>query len=117
MDADTLNAAYGRIECELFENRLVRLLGARGRRVKCLSGTAWITACGERNDVFLGEGESWVVPNNGLVLAGAIVEGRICIDICVDTPRALPGFAMRPVLDAIPVLLRHIPRLQRKTKA
>lgn len=113
MGADILNARRGRVECELFENHLVRLIDARGRRVKCLSGTAWITACGEGSDIFLSKGESWIVPNNGLVLAEAIVEARICI----DTPGALPGSAMRPVLDAISVLLRHIARLRRKLEA
>ena len=57
------------------ETRPVRLTGAQGHTVKCLSGTAWITAVGAAHDVFLRPGQVWIVPNDGLVLAEAMACG------------------------------------------
>ena len=50
---------------------LAKLAGAKGYRVQCLSGCAWITAYDHVQDVQLGPGEVFEVPNNGLILIGA----------------------------------------------
>jgi hypothetical protein len=113
MEATVLNTARSRVECELFENRPVRLTGAQGHTVKCLSGTAWITAVGAAHDVFLRAGQSWIVPNDGLVLAEAIGEAKIR----VETPRAARPFTLRPGLDFVAGVVRGMVRLQRRFAA
>lgn len=85
MQPRILAATRSRVECELHENHPLRLVGAEGRRVKCISGIAWITACGQARDIFLKPGEAYRVPNHGLVLAEAIGECRIQVDL----PRSL----------------------------
>lgn len=110
---DTVSTARSRVECELFENRPVRLIGAQGLKVQCLSGTAWITAVGAPYDVFLRRGESWTVPNNGLVLAEAVGEAKIR----VETPRAKRPFTLRPGVDFVVGLVRGVVRLQRRFAA
>ncbi|HYD60316.1 MAG TPA: DUF2917 domain-containing protein [Noviherbaspirillum sp.] len=72
------------VECELHENRPLRLVAAEGRRIHCVSGVVWITAYGEPVDVFLRPGTSFTVPNGGLVLAEAVGTSRIRVDL----PRA-----------------------------
>ncbi|MGH8808211.1 MAG: DUF2917 domain-containing protein [Noviherbaspirillum sp.] len=81
MQARILAAAPGRIECELHENQPLRLVGAEGRRVQCLSGVVWITAYNQPADTFLKPGDVYVVPNGGLVLAEAIGHGHIRVDV------------------------------------
>ena len=113
MEAKVLHSTRSRVECELSENRPVRLLGAQGHKVHCLSGTAWITAVGAAHDVFLRRGESWTVPNKGLVLAEAVGEAKIR----VETPRAMRPLTLRPGLDFISGLVRSVVRLQRRFAA
>lgn len=72
-----MNAAASQIEYELTEHRLLRLTGAQGRRIVCVSGRALITAYGEAADFELSAGQVFVVPNRGMVLIEAIKHGRI----------------------------------------
>lgn len=81
MQPKILAATRSRVECELHENHPLRLVGAEGRRVKCISGITWITAYGQARDVFLKPGDTYAVPNHGLVLAEAVGECRIQVDL------------------------------------
>lgn len=72
------------VECELRENHPLRLVGAAGRRIRCVSGVVWLTAYNQPVDVFLRPGQAYVVPNGGLVLAEAIGHCRMQVDL----PRA-----------------------------
>ncbi|WP_292931673.1 DUF2917 domain-containing protein [Noviherbaspirillum sp.] len=74
-------ASRSQVECELHENHPLRLVEAAGRRIHCVSGIAWITAYGHATDVFLRPGETYTVPNDGLVLAEAVGESRIRVDL------------------------------------
>jgi hypothetical protein len=85
MQPKVVSATQSRVECELYENHPLRLVGAEGRRVQCLNGTLWITAYNQPIDVFLRPGGVYVVPNDGLVLAEAIGSCRMRVDV----PRAL----------------------------
>ncbi|MGV7210338.1 DUF2917 domain-containing protein [Oxalobacteraceae bacterium A2-2] len=60
----------------------MRLERAAGRRIECLSGTAWITAYGLRTDIMLRAGQSFEVPNNGLTLVEAVGSGSATIRHC-----------------------------------
>lgn len=81
MEPKVLAATRSRVECELVENVPLRLVGAKGRRVQCLSGVAWITAYGHATDVFLRPGGVYVIPNGGLVLAEAVGNCTIRVDL------------------------------------
>jgi len=81
MQTGIVAASRSRIECELHENRPLRLVDAEGRRVQCLTGVVWITACGRHKDVFLKPGDIHVIPNCGLVLVEAVAHCRIWLDL------------------------------------
>ncbi|HJV72799.1 MAG TPA: DUF2917 domain-containing protein [Noviherbaspirillum sp.] len=81
MEPKVLTATRNRVECELVENLPLRLTGAKGRRVQCLSGVAWITAYDQPFDVFLRPGRTYVIPNGGLVLAEAVGNCTIRVDL------------------------------------
>lgn len=97
MKPTILSATQDRVECELHANHPVRLVAAAGRRVHCIEGIAWITAYDQPFDVFLRPGQTYIVPNDGLVLAEAIGRCRVRVDL----PRsfdyspysAVPGLA------------------------
>lgn len=71
----TVDLAQG--EYKLRVNHPLRLLHAAGRKIECLSGTAWITAYGQNTDFLLRAGQSFQVPNDGLTLVEAIGHGSI----------------------------------------
>lgn len=81
MQPKILAANPGRVECELHEHYPLRLTGAAGRRVQCVEGMVWITACKQRADIFLKPGDVYVIPNGGLVLAEAIGFCRMQVDL------------------------------------
>lgn len=92
MEPKVLAATSSRVECRLVENVPLRLVGARGRRVQCVSGVAWITAYGQPTDVFLRPGRVYEIPNGGLVLAEAIGDCTIRVDL----PRSSDYARFRP---------------------
>jgi uncharacterized protein (AIM24 family) len=51
--------------------RGLALRDARGRTVKCVSGSVWLTMEGDRRDVVLNPGASFVVDRDGLTLLAA----------------------------------------------
>lgn len=81
MEPKVLAATSSKVECRLVENVPLRLVGAKGRRVQCVSGVAWITAFGQPTDVFLRPGRVYVIPNGGLVLAEAVGDCTIRVDL------------------------------------
>lgn len=103
MKSALLNASRSQVECELFENCPARLVAARGYRVQCLHGIAWITISGCSHDIFLRAGQTYVVPDNGLVLAEAVGQCRIR----VDTPGTFNYAGMRVRLRRLLVPLRN----------
>ncbi len=61
----------------LAENHPLRLAEARGLDVVCLAGTLWITCSGRIEDIFLGAGECYRIPDQHERLLEAIGEARI----------------------------------------
>lgn len=57
-----------------------QLDNARNVRLTGLEGVTWITVDGELSDVFIGPGESFVVPSGGKVVAAA-VDGPALIEL------------------------------------
>ncbi|MCM8610755.1 DUF2917 domain-containing protein [Accumulibacter sp.] len=64
----------------LTENRPLRLLSARGVRITCTAGIAWLTVAGESGDILLTAGESHRVRSNGLALVEAIGTARVQLE-------------------------------------
>ncbi|EXI67447.1 MAG: hypothetical protein AW08_02003 [Candidatus Accumulibacter adjunctus] len=64
----------------LTANRPLRLLSARGVRISCTAGIAWLTVAGETGDILLVAGQSHVVRSNGLALLEAIGTARVQLD-------------------------------------
>lgn len=56
----------------LAHNQFARLADARGARVDVVDGHAWITIDGDRRDVVLSRGQSFVVDSRAAVLVHAI---------------------------------------------
>lgn len=69
------------LDFALVEDYPLRFSNAKGRRVECLSGTVWITACNELPDYMLKAGDVFIIPNNGLTLIEAIGDCRVRIDL------------------------------------
>lgn len=66
-------------EIVLRQGQPIRLNDAAGIRVRCLRGTVWITVASEPDDVFLGAGQSYLIPRNGLSLVERI--GNSCVQL------------------------------------
>lgn len=64
-------------EYQLRDNAPMRLANAAGRRIECLSGTAWITVYGEAADITLRTGDVFTIPNQGLALLEAVGAARV----------------------------------------
>ncbi|QKS29476.1 MAG: hypothetical protein FAZ92_00632 [Accumulibacter sp.] len=64
----------------LSDNRPLRLRSARGVRVTCTAGVAWLTVAGEAGDILLTAGESHRVRSNGLALLEAIGTARVRLE-------------------------------------
>jgi hypothetical protein len=67
----------GLAEYRLTQDHPLRIAHAAGQRVECLDGTAWITAYGEHTDFMLRRGQSFEVPNDGLMLIEAAGAGVV----------------------------------------
>lgn len=61
----------------LNDNHPICLRQARGLRVTSTAGTLWITVTGEPGDIFLGPGQTYEVPSNGLAIIESIGHGRV----------------------------------------
>jgi hypothetical protein len=81
MQPSVLKATKKYLDFALVEDYPLRFSKAKGRRVQCLSGKVWITACNELPDYMLTPGEVFIIPNNGLTLIEAIGDCRVRIDL------------------------------------
>lgn len=70
----------------------MQLRNARNVRLTGIEGTTWITVDGELRDVFIGPGESFVVPSDGKVVAVAM-HGPALIELkgCAGAVRSGPA--------------------------
>ena len=60
-------------ELSLEHNQLARLTDACGTRVDCVDGHAWVTIDGDRRDIVLSRGDSFVVDSTAPVIVHAIL--------------------------------------------
>lgn len=68
-------------ELGLSENRPLRMLGASGVVVHCVSGTIWITTEGQSDDVFLEYGQRYRIDSDKLTLIESIRDGHIRFEL------------------------------------
>jgi hypothetical protein len=62
----------GRAQMDLADDEVVHLSDACESRIEVLAGFAWITIDGDRQDVVLGTGESYVVDTSDTVTVSAL---------------------------------------------
>lgn len=74
-----MKVSADQIEIVLRENRPLRIARARGRRIVCTAGCAWITAPGVRDDIYLNAGDAWEVDCDGLVLIEAVSSATVAL--------------------------------------
>jgi hypothetical protein len=72
-----ITVTQGLAEYRLTQDHPLRVVHAAGHRIECLDGTAWITAYGEPTDFMLRRGQSFEVPNDGLMLIDAAGAGEV----------------------------------------
>ncbi len=58
-------------EFQLGDGQALKITGARGLEIRCITGTLWLTEAGDGMDHFLASGQSYRLRGNGL----ALVEG------------------------------------------
>ena len=93
-------------EIRLADNSPISLRGARGLRITCTAGTIWITLAGEPCDIFLNDGDCYVVHGNGLAIVESIGNGGFRIGKPDKPTTALTWLAtLRRLLDDRLVLL------------
>jgi hypothetical protein len=90
------------IRLPLVPKRHAQLDNARNVRLTGLEGMTWITVDGELCDVFIGPGESFVVPSDGKVVAAAI-DGPALIELtgCAGAVRSGPAARWAPWLHGL----------------
>jgi hypothetical protein len=86
MKPQLISVQQGQAEYRLTENHPLRLAHAAGHHIECLDGTAWITAYGQQTDFVLRRGQSFEVPNDGLMLVEAVGSGAVRVRL--PTPPA-----------------------------
>ncbi|HJV59941.1 MAG TPA: DUF2917 domain-containing protein [Albitalea sp.] len=59
-------------ELALGHNQIARLDQARGTRLECIAGVAWITIDRDRRDIVLSRGDSFVVDRSAPVIVHAL---------------------------------------------
>ena len=64
----------------LAENRPLKVTGATGLYVHCLSGTIWITTANEPADIFLDVGQSHRIGSGLLTLIESVGQARIRLE-------------------------------------
>jgi len=64
----------------LQHNQLARLASACDTRVDCVDGVAWITIDGDRRDIVLSRGESFVVDSAAPIIVHAI-QGPAAVEL------------------------------------
>lgn len=67
-------------ELFLAENRPLRVTGATGLHIHCLSGTIWITTANEPADIFLSVGQSHRIGSGLLTLIESVGQARIRLE-------------------------------------
>ena len=63
----------------LAETEVLGLRDAYGSEIRCLYGNLWITQAGDREDVVLEGGESFVLNRNGLAVVAALLGPAVVI--------------------------------------
>jgi hypothetical protein len=76
------------IEVVLRADHPLRLANARGRRIRCTAGCAWITAPGLCDDIFLHGGEAWEITSDGVVLIEAVGKATVALAAAAADPYA-----------------------------
>jgi hypothetical protein len=77
-----------RIDVRLAGDELLPMKNIRGRRLRCLEGSVWITLDRDLRDIFLQAGECFVVDRDGMTLVHALAPARLRLDDAAAAPAA-----------------------------
>ena len=85
---------------ELADDEVARLNDACDSRLDVVAGFLWVTIAGERSDLVLGAGDSYVVPSGGEVTLSAL-RGAAAVEVRARAGagacwRASPALRARP---------------------
>jgi len=72
-----------RAQFNLADDEVVRLRDACDSRLEVTQGFVWVTVDGDRNDVVLGAGESFVIDSRDVVIVSAI-RGAAALNVRAD---------------------------------
>ena len=75
-------------DVSMVKGAISRLHNATDIRLRCLSGSVWITVDGVYDDVVLEAGQSWVVPGPARVIAQAMEPSTLRFESTPDCARA-----------------------------
>lgn len=62
---------------QLNATQILNVREAKGTRVVCNKGILWLTQEGDSRDIFLRQGDEWVIGQDGLVLIQALERAAI----------------------------------------
>ena len=90
------------IQLDLDVGEAVSLFHMKGRSLRCLSGTLWVTEIGERKDLALAAGEVYRLTRRGRVVIQAVDprQGATCV-LTPATPQQPWKNAVRGIMDAL----------------
>jgi len=71
----------------LTPGHVARLRDACNTRLTCISGAAWVTIDGDRRDIVLSPGESFVVDSNERVVVYPLRAEQL-LEVAIDAPTA-----------------------------
>jgi len=75
----------------LREGHPLRLQGARGVTIHCLSGRLWLTTAGQADDIFLHPGQCHTVDAGGLTLIEALGQAQARLETPAPCRKRLLG--------------------------
>jgi hypothetical protein len=104
MKPELISVTQGKAEYRLTQDHPLRIAHAAGRQIECLDGTAWITAYGESTDFMLRQGQSFEVPNDGLMLIDAAGAGIVRIRLPAEPPKWTVGRFLSAAMSRHPSL-------------
>ncbi|HWW73510.1 MAG TPA: DUF2917 domain-containing protein [Duganella sp.] len=85
MKPQLITVERGLAEYRLTQDHPLRIAHAAGQQIECLEGTAWLTAYGEHTDFMLRRGQTFELPNDGLMLIEAAGAGVVRVRLPAET--------------------------------
>ncbi|MGH8728753.1 MAG: DUF2917 domain-containing protein [Burkholderiales bacterium] len=76
----TLHIAAGAARINLSKGRLIRVQDGEGFRIRCYSGSLWITQERDGRDMILRAGNAFIIDRPGLTLVHALANAQVAVE-------------------------------------